>query len=165
MALIVDNNALTYTLQKLAKGDLKLKGTLTWTGPSGSTNYTGTAINTNNGKIAVGEGYLEYSSDIRLKQNINDVCPLLNNVLNTKIKTFEFKSKPDEECLGIIAQEVLEAFKGTGLEDILVKKNTDGYLSINETKFVYVVWEAFKEYVSITESRLKTLEEHIKDKI
>lgn len=161
MALIVDNNALTYTLQKLAKGDLKFKGTLTWILPD----TVAQAIDTGNGNIKIGEGYLEYSSDIRLKQNINDVCPLLNNVLNTKIKTFEFKSKPDEECLGVIAQEVLEAFKGTGLEDILVKKNTDGYLSINETKFVYVVWEAFKEYVSITESRLKTLEEHIKDKI
>lgn len=160
MALIVDNNALTYTLQKLAKGDLLMKGTLTW-----ADSHSGQALNTNNGTIFVGQGYLEYSSDIRLKQNINDVCPLLNNVLNTKIKTFEFKSKPDEECLGVIAQEVLEAFKGTGLEDVLVKKNTDGYLSINETKFVYVVWEAFKEYVSITESRLKTLEEHIKDKI
>ena len=137
MALIVDNNALTYTLQKLAKGDLLMKGTLTW-----ADSHSGQALNTNNGTIFVGQGYLEYSSDIR-----------------------EFKSKPDEECLGVIAQEVLEAFKGTGLEDVLVKKNTDGYLSINETKFVYVVWEAFKEYVSITESRLKALEEHIKDKI
>ena len=161
MALLVDNNALTYTLQKLAKGDLKFKGTLTWDLPETVTQ----AIDTRDGIIKIGAGYLEYSSDIRLKQNINDVCPLLNNVLNTKIKTFEFKSKPDEECLGVIAQEVLEAFKGTGLEDVLVKKNTDGYLSINETKFVYVVWEAFKEYVSITESRLKALEEHIKDKI
>ena len=161
MALIVDNNALTYTLQKLAKGDLKFKGTLTWS----LQDTVAQAIDTGNGNIKIGEGYLEYSSDIRLKQNINDVCPLLNNVLNTKIKTFEFKSKPDEECLGVIAQEILEAFKGTGLEDVLVKKNTDGYLSINETKFVYVVWEAFKEYVSITESRLKALEEHIKDKI
>ena len=161
MALLVDNNALTYTLQKLAKGDLVFKGTLTWTLPTTVTQ----AINTNGGTIFLKDGYLEYSSDIRLKQNINDVCPLLNNVLNTKIKTFEFKSKPDEECLGVIAQEVLEAFKGTGLEDVLVKKNADGYLSINETKFVYVVWEAFKEYVSITESRLKALEEHIKDKI
>ena len=163
MALLVDNNALTYTLQKLAKGDLKFKGTLQWTFPTTSTSNI--SINTGDGNIKIGKGYLEYSSDIRLKQNINDVCPLLNNVLNTKIKTFEFKSKPDEECLGVIAQEVLEAFKGTGLEDVLVKKNTDGYLSINETKFVYVVWEAFKEYVSITESRLKALEEHIKDKI
>lgn len=160
MALLVDNNALTYTLQKLAKGDLIMKGTLSW-----NVGKNENAISTNGGIISLGTGCLEYSSDIRLKQNINDVCPLLNNVLNTKIKTFEFKSKPDEECLGVIAQEVLEAFKGTGLEDVLVKKNTDGYLSINETKFVYVVWEAFKEYVSITESRLKALEEHIKDKI
>ena len=161
MALLVDNNALTYTLQKLAKGDLKFKGTLTWVLPDTVTQ----AIDTGGGTIFLDTGCLEFSSDIRLKQNINDVCPLLNNVLNTKIKTFEFKSKPDEECLGVIAQEVLEAFKGTGLEDVLVKKNADGYLSINETKFVYVVWEAFKEYVSITESRLKALEEHIKDKI
>lgn len=43
------------------------------------------------------------------------------------------------------------------LKDVLVKTDKDGMLSVNETKFVYVIWEAFKEYVAKTEKEIKDL--------
>lgn len=142
----LDQEGLTTVLSKLANGDLTMKGTMLW-----SISSDIPAIKTNGGYIDVGSGYINFSSDKRLKENIQDITNLLDNVLAANIKTFNFISNPDETCIGVIAQEIEENFKDSPLKDVLVKTNKDGMLSVNETKFVYVVWEAFKEYVVKTD--------------
>lgn len=154
----LDQEGLTTVLSKLANGDLKMTGTLAWKNDG---NGSVLGLNTYNHYIDVGSGYINFSSDKRLKENIQDITNLLDNVLAANIKTFNFISNPDETCIGVIAQEIEENFKDSPLKDVLVKTNKDGMLSVNETKFVYVVWEAFKEYVAKTDKKIEELKSQI----
>ena len=151
----LDQTGLTTVLQNLAAGKLTMKGTLKWD------NGANESINTNNGYISVGTGHINFSSDKRLKENIENIGNLLDKVLKTEIKTFNFIKKPEETCVGVIAQDIQENFKDTPLAKILVKTNEDGMLSVNETKFVYVLWEAFKEYVEKTDKEIESLHEEL----
>lgn len=151
----LDQEGLKLVLKNLAAGDLTMTGTLTW--GSG----TPAAINTTGRVINVGSGHIEFSSDKRLKENIENIGNLLDKVLKTEIKTFNFIKKPEETCVGVIAQDIQENFKDTPLAKILVKTNEDGMLSVNETKFVYVLWEAFKEYVEKTDKEIERLHEEL----
>ena len=151
----LDQTGLTTVLQNLAAGKLTMTGTLTWgTGSSA-------AIITNDRYIDVGTSRIQFSSDKRLKENIENIGNLLDKVLKTEIKTFNFIKKPEETCVGVIAQDIQENFKDTPLAKILVKTNEDGMLSVNETKFVYVLWEAFKEYVEKTDKEIESLHEEL----
>ena len=134
----LDQEGLTTVLSKLAAGHLTMKGTMSW----GSSLQSGQtfAITTSGYPIDVGQGYINFSSDKRLKENIQDITNLLDNVLAANIKTFNFIANPDETCIGVIAQEIEENFKDSPLKDVLVKTNKDGMLSVNETKFVYAVY-------------------------
>ena len=134
----LDQEGLTTVLSKLANGDLKMTGTLEWKTDTSSSTTQG--INTRGRYIDVGQGYINFSSDKRLKENIQDITNLLDNVLAANIKKFNFISNPDEMCIGVIAQEIEENFKDSPLKDVLVKTNKDGMLTVNETKFVYVVY-------------------------
>ena len=134
----LDQEGLTTVLSKLANGDLKMTGALEW--KSFDTTGTTLGINTKGRYIDVGQGYINFSSDRRLKENIQQVGNLLEKVLATNINTFNFIGNPDETCIGVIAQEIEENFKDSPLKDVLVKTNKDGMLSVNETKFVYVVY-------------------------
>ena len=151
----LDQTGLTTVLQNIAAGKLTMTGTLTWG------TDTSAAINTKNRYIDVGTSYIKFSSDKRLKENIENIGNLLDKVLKTEIKTFNFIKKPEETCVGVIAQDIQENFKDTPLAKILVKTNEDGMLSVNETKFVYVLWEAFKEYVEKTDKEIKSLHEEL----
>lgn len=160
----LDQTGLTTVLQNLAAGKLTMTGTLTWnTSISGgiAINTKGNTINTANGYINVGSGSIQFSSDKRLKENIENIGNLLDKVLKTEIKTFNFIKKPEETCVGVIAQDIQENFKDTPLAKILVKTNEDGMLSVNETKFVYVLWEAFREYVEKTDKEIERLHEEL----
>ena len=156
----LDQTGLTTVLKNLADGNLTMKGTLKWT--TGSLANNGEyAIDTSGKPINVRTGHIEFSSDKRLKENIENIGNLLDKVLKTEIKTFNFIKKPEETCVGVIAQDIQENFKDTPLAKILVKTNEDGMLSVNETKFVYVLWEAFKEYVEKTNKEIERLHEEL----
>lgn len=133
----LDQEGLTTVLSKLANGDLKMTGALE---RKNDGNGTVLGLDTYNHYIDVGQGYINFSSDRRLKENIQQVGNLLEKVLATNINTFNFIGNPDETCIGVIAQEIEENFKDSPLKDVLVKTNKDGMLSVNETKFVYVVY-------------------------
>lgn len=151
----LDQTGLELVLNNLAAGKLTMTGTLNW--GTGST----AAIITSDRYIDVGTSHIKFSSDKRLKENIENIGNLLDKVLKTEIKTFNFIKKPEETCVGVIAQDIQENFKDTPLAKILVKTNEDGMLSVNETKFVYVLWEAFKEYVEKTDKEIESLHEEL----
>ena len=103
------------------------------------------------------------TSDIRLKYNIKPVSEEISasDIINkTNLYTFSFLDK-DEKYIGVIAQELQDI----DIEGVsFVAENADGYLSVKESKFVYLLMKAFKEQstkLDVLEARIKELEERI----
>ncbi|MFW9852641.1 MAG: tail fiber domain-containing protein [Candidatus Thorarchaeota archaeon] len=81
--------------------------------------------------------WISCSSDIRLKTNIKDAKPVINDLMKLRIRDFTVKSS-GEEGTGIIAQEVQEIMPE------LVSEGDDGYLmvqQINHWKLVKAIQE------------------------
>jgi len=64
----------------------------------------GDVQNTNNSYGAI--------SDRKLKENITDASPKLNDLLQVRIVNYNFKTQPDQRCIGVIAQELEQVFPG-----------------------------------------------------
>ena len=57
-----------------------------------------------------GNGTYGTISDIKLKENIVDATPKLDDINKLKVRNFNFKDKPEEKHIGFIAQELEEVF-------------------------------------------------------
>lgn len=77
-------------------------------------------------------------SDERLKTNIKPL-EQTGNICKVEVKEFEFKDKPGVKQIGVIAQDLQKEFPD------LVQENDDGYLSIKESKLVYLLLNEIKE--------------------
>lgn len=77
---------------------------------------SGNAQNTNNSYGG--------TSDIKLKENIVDATPKLADLCKVKVRHYNFKSKPDEKQIGVVAQELEEVF--AGLVEETADKDKDG---------------------------------------
>ena len=98
---------------------------------------TGDVKNTNNSYGAI--------SDIRLKENITDATPKLNDLLKVKIKNFnlisdELKTKQ----IGVIAQELEEIFPSMITEDRLIGSN-ETIKTVKYSVFVPILIKAIQE--------------------
>ena len=71
------------------------------------------------------------TSDRRLKENIEDYTPL-KSILDLPIKSFNFKGTKQKQ-IGCIAQDLQKICPE------IVNENSDGYLSIQENKLVYLL--------------------------
>ncbi len=103
------------------------------------------------------------SSDRRLKENIIDTEIDYGAILdNLHIVDFNFKSDKDKKVnVGLIAQELQEVLPDKYKAAIVVENPTTGYLSINESKLVYIALLALKDQkkqIANLEARLQTLE-------
>lgn len=97
------------------------------------------------------------TSDARLKNSIVDTLIDYNSILNNlEIKDFYFNSdeKKESKQIGLIAQD-LEKIIPDDYKNCFVKKDDQGYYSINETKLVYLALLKIKEL----EKRIKELED------
>jgi hypothetical protein len=99
-------------------------------------------------KVITGQAF-GMLSDVRLKNNINDLGPVLDKVLALKVKTFNIKAIDfereemlpfDTPSVGLIAQEVMQQFPQ------LVRNGR--YLSIDIDKLVMILLAAFIELAS-----------------
>ena len=122
-------------------------------------------INVSNNIVATGSiqaAYFNAISDKRLKTNIEKLpitlkaCETINNL---DLYTFNYKNNLEERSLGIMAQDIenlnIDGFNFTN-------KDSDGYLSIKESKLVYLLMAAIKEQtkkIEELEERIKSLEE------
>jgi hypothetical protein len=70
----------------------------------------GNATNTNNSYGGI--------SDIKLKENIVDATPKLEDLCKVKVRQYNLKSEPDRKQIGVIAQELEEVFAGLVEESI-----------------------------------------------
>lgn len=106
------------------------------------------------GNITV-DGYVNAKSDERLKENIADIDEkiLKSFIENTPIKAFNYKFNGNR-TVGVIAQDIenLEINEAK-----FTSTNEDGYLQVNETKFVYLLWN----YCQQLNRRIKELESKV----
>jgi hypothetical protein len=82
------------------------------------------------------------SSDIRLKENVEEIINGLDKVLNLRGVTFQWKERSaadDSRHMGFIAQEVEK------VAPELVSNDARGYKQVNYANFVAVLTEAVKD--------------------
>jgi hypothetical protein len=92
-------------------------------------------------------------SDIRLKENIKDTKSVLDNLMNLKVKDFNFKTdSKDKTQTGLIAQEVEKYFpefvKDSG-------DKTDSYKILAYSKFIPILIKAIQEQQEIIDKLRK----------
>ena len=88
------------------------------------------------------------SSDRRLKENIKDLdLNCLDLVTNISLREFSWKSdKEHTPTLGVIAQELKQVLPEKYTHEFIGgKEHTNEYLSINESKLVYILIGAVQE--------------------
>ena len=73
-------------------------------------------------------------SDIKLKENIVDATPKLEDILKVRIVNYNLKTDPDVKQLGVIAQELEQIFPS--LIDEHLDKDFEGNLLGTTTKIV-----------------------------
>lgn len=83
------------------------------------------------GSIVTATNYFNASSDERLKENIIEYKPK-GSILDVPVKEFDYKES-GAHTIGFIAQDLQKEFPELVLED------KEGYLSIQETKLVYLL--------------------------
>jgi hypothetical protein len=142
-------------------GGLDVNGALFTVNTSGDTKAdslgVGTAASGTTGEIrATGDITAYYSSDERLKENIEPLSAILNKLLQVGVYSYDWKEGISEitsktgSDIGVIAQEVKEIFPE------LVEERDNGYLAVDYLKFTSLIISAFKELVS----KQNVLKEH-----
>lgn len=112
-------------------------------GPTGNTLLTITSTGDAN---FMGDVTTYYSSDFRLKKNINNLEHVLDKFENINPVYYEFKEPKEfdktNKHIGLLAQEILPLFPE------VVKKRDNGYYAIAYDKLVPVLIQAIKELKS-----------------
>ncbi|MDD3408439.1 MAG: tail fiber domain-containing protein [Methanobacteriaceae archaeon] len=108
-----------------------------------------------NGNVSVSAYY--YTSDIRLKDNINPLDDSLSKILKLEGISYTLQSTKEDK-LGFSAQDLQKVFPE------LVKEGNDGYLSIDGSGLIAPLVEAMKEQQATIESQQKEIDE-LKDMI
>ena len=114
--------------------------------PNNSTNYflickaagASMFIVYSNGNVVNQNGSYGAISDIKLKENITDASPKLNDLLKVKVRNYNLIGE-DTKQIGVIAQELEEIFPG--LIDSSIDKDKDGnYLGTTTKSVKYSVF-------------------------
>lgn len=118
---------------------------------SGSAYYYGT-LTFSTGNLILSSGhvdaqYFNATSDIRAKKDVNELdFNALDMVKSTPVYTYTYKDN-NSHSMGIMAQDLLDySFNGFDLVD---NKEASGenndYMSVKESKLVFVLWKAVQE--------------------
>jgi len=118
---------------------------------------SGNVTNTNNSYGAI--------SDVKLKENIVDATPKLEDLCKVKVRRYNLKSDPDHKQIGVVAQELEQVF--AGLVETVADKDVEGNDLGTTTKqvkysvFVPMLIKAIQEQQQIIndlKARIETLE-------
>jgi endosialidase-like protein/trimeric autotransporter adhesin len=113
-----------------------------------------------NGNLTIA-GTLTQNSDARLKEDVRELVDVLPRLAKVRGVTYRFRDGahgPDGRQLGLLAQEVRDAFPE------LVQEGRDGKLSVAYGNFAAVLVEAVKEQQKTIEgqaARIASLEERL----
>ena len=120
------------------------------------------AILMNGGFVSRADDYAGYS-DIKLKENIVDAQSQWSDVKAIKVRNFNFKNKPNEKLLGVVAQE-LETVCPNLIHNLPDKETDEETGEIKETgtitkaaKYSILHMKAFKALQEAM-ARIETLE-------
>eukprot|EP01119_Soliformovum_irregulare_P012615 TRINITY_DN3288_c0_g1_i1.p1 TRINITY_DN3288_c0_g1~~TRINITY_DN3288_c0_g1_i1.p1 ORF type:complete len:281 (-),score=49.56 TRINITY_DN3288_c0_g1_i1:2-844(-) len=98
------------------------------------------------------QGFCE-TSDVRLKDDIEDVTDALSTVLKLNAKTYHLKDDPlRQPRIGLIAQEVAE------VDSKLVHATDDGHLAVDYSKIGVLAAEALKDHINHDASKTPIFE-------
>lgn len=105
--------------------------------------------------------YFNATSDKRAKTDIIQSTFSALDIIN-KLTIYNFKYKSDNSnSIGIIAQEALKV--NTGGFDLVINPQASGengdYMSVKESKLVYIAWKAIQEQQKIIDNQSKEIEE------
>jgi hypothetical protein len=95
-------------------------------------------------------------SDIKLKENIVDATPKLDDVMQLQVRNFNFKATPEENHIGFIAQEFEQVFPS--MVDVDVERDENGEETGQTTKtiktsvLIPILVKAIQEQQAIIES-------------
>lgn len=132
--------------------------------------YFNNGIGVNNNAIISGACYATYfnsTSDARAKENIVaaefDAVDLIKHI---PVYCFTYKDKPaDEYSIGIIAQDAVS--KPADKFELVSNQEASGengdYMSVKESKLVYILWKAIQEQAKQIEELTDTIEQMKKD--
>ena len=73
-------------------------------------------------------------SDVKLKENIVDATPKLDDVMQLQVRNFNFKATPEEKHIGFIAQEFEQVFPS--MVDVDVERDENGEETGQTTKTI-----------------------------
>lgn len=93
------------------------------------------------GKIEA--SYFNAASDQRLKANINPLPSTLDFVCKTPLYSFNYTTN-NLPSIGVIAQDIQDAQFGN-FKPVVTPRNEKDFLSVHESKFVYILWKAIQE--------------------
>jgi hypothetical protein len=94
-------------------------------------------------------------SDVRLKENIVDATPKLDDVLKLQVRNFNLKSDQNHKQIGFIAQELEQVFPS------MIDENTDGFKTVKTSTLIPILVKAMQEQQALIEqltTRLNALE-------
>jgi len=96
-------------------------------------------------------------SDIKLKENVVDASPKLADVMQLKVRNFNFKTDPDNKQIGFIAQEFEEVFPS--LIDSTTSPNDpdDVTKAIKTSVLVPILVKAIQELKAINDTQAETI--------
>ena len=124
-------------------------------------NSANTIIIYGNGNINNANNSYGQLSDIRLKENVVDATPKLEDIKKLKVKNFNFKGDNLKQ-IGLIAQEVEDVFPGLVDEDKQpdIENGPEGevYKSVKYSVLVPILVKAMQEQ----QEQIDRLEEQIK---
>ena len=103
-------------------------------------------------------------SDIRLKENIVDSTPKLEDLLKVRVVNYNLKGCKDNKLIGVVAQELEQVFPTLvndgelSMHDIYLGK-TESYKSVKYSCFDVILIKAFQEHVAIINKLTSQLDE------
>lgn len=96
-------------------------------------------------------------SDARLKENIVDATPKLNDLMQLRVVNFNLKAEPELKQIGFIAQEVEQVFPGL-VDESHPTDEGDYFKSIKLTVLIPMLVKAIQEQQSQIESLKSEIE-------
>ncbi|WP_047547161.1 tail fiber domain-containing protein [Psychroserpens sp. Hel_I_66] len=103
---------------------------------------------------AVNGAYIQ-ASDIRLKDNINQLNPVLDKILKLRPKTYYYKSDDSKtETIGLIAQEVQKI-----LPEVVQYSKVDDLFGVDYAAFGVIAIKAIQEQQVLIENQQKQIDE------
>ena len=109
----------------------------------------GNVVNRNNSYGAI--------SDIKLKENVVDASPKLNDVMQLKVRNFNFKTDPDSKQIGFIAQEFEEVFPSL-IDNTTSPNDPDDVIKAIKTSVLLpILVKAIQELKAINDTQAETI--------